>query len=76
MSLEPTVGVQTEANRTAVAQILDEAIYPDLRYAVENLPTQQTDYGRIDVYGANFFSLMFCYLMKGAAKSSLKKLLD
>ena len=55
LSLEPTVGVQTEANRTAVAQILDEAIYPDLRYAVENLPAQQTDYGRIDVYGAKFF---------------------
>lgn len=55
LSLEPTVGVQTEANRTSVAQILDEAIYPDLRFAVENLPTSQEDYGRIDQYGAKFF---------------------
>lgn len=55
LSLEPTVGVQTEANRTPVAQILDEAIYPDLRFAVENLPISQSDYGRIDQYGAKFF---------------------
>lgn len=55
LSLEPTVGVQTEANRTSVSQILDEAIYPDLRFAVENLPTSQEDYGRIDQYGAKFF---------------------
>lgn len=55
LSLEPTVGVQTEANRTPVNRIFDEVIYPDLRYAVENLPAKQTDYGRIDVYGAKFF---------------------
>lgn len=55
LSLEPTIGVQTEANRTPVNQIFDEVIYPDLRYAVENLPAKQTDYGRIDVYGAKFF---------------------
>ncbi|CCX76958.1 RagB/SusD family nutrient uptake outer membrane protein [Parabacteroides johnsonii] len=55
LSLEPTVGVQTEANRTPVAQILDEAIYPDLRFAVEYLPTSQSDYGRIDQFGAKFF---------------------
>jgi len=55
LSLEPTVGVQTEANRTPVSQILDEAIYPDLRFAVENLPTSQNDYGRIDQFGAKFF---------------------
>lgn len=54
-TLEPTEGVETEANRTSVEQILDEAIYPDLRYAIENLPSTQTDYGRIDIYGAKFF---------------------
>ncbi|MCD7930277.1 MAG: RagB/SusD family nutrient uptake outer membrane protein [Tannerellaceae bacterium] len=55
LTLEPTEGVETEANRTPVAQILDEAIYPDLRYAVANLPLSQPDYGRIDVHGARFF---------------------
>lgn len=54
-TLEPTEGVETEANRTPIEQILDEAIYPDLRYAVQNLPLSQVDYGRIDVYGAKFF---------------------
>lgn len=55
LTLEATEGVQTEANRTPVNQILDEAIYPDLRFAVENLPEKQSEYGRIDVYGAKFF---------------------
>jgi hypothetical protein len=55
LTLEPTEGVQTEANRTPVTRILDEAIYPDLRYAVEYLPASQADYGRIDVHGAKFF---------------------
>lgn len=55
LSLDATVGVQTEANRTPVSQILDEAIYPDLRYAVEHLPAKQSDYGRIDLHGAKFF---------------------
>ncbi|MCD8178423.1 MAG: RagB/SusD family nutrient uptake outer membrane protein [Tannerellaceae bacterium] len=55
LTLEPTEGVETEANRTSVAQILDEAIYPDLRYAVANLPLLQSDYGRVDVHGARFF---------------------
>jgi hypothetical protein len=55
LSLEATEGVQTEANRTPVNQILDEVIYPDLRYAIEYLPNTQSDYGRIDVHGAKFF---------------------
>lgn len=55
LTLEATEGVETEANRTPVNQILDEAIYPDLRYAIENLPLTQPDHGRIDVHGAKFF---------------------
>lgn len=54
-TLEATEGVETEANRTPVARILDEGIYPDLRYAIEHLPSSQPDYGRIDVHGARFF---------------------
>jgi hypothetical protein len=55
LTLEPSEGVETEANRTPVNQILDEAIYPDLRYAIAHLPSSQSDYGRINVYGARFF---------------------
>lgn len=54
LSLEATEGVETEANRTPVAQVFD-AILADLDYAVQNLPAKQTDYGRIDVYGAKHF---------------------
>ncbi|MCD7935409.1 MAG: RagB/SusD family nutrient uptake outer membrane protein [Tannerellaceae bacterium] len=54
-TLEATEGVETEANHTPVEQILDEGIYPDLRYAIEHLPASQEDYGRIDVHGARFF---------------------
>jgi hypothetical protein len=54
LTLEPTEGVQTEANRTSVTKIFD-TIIADLDYAVQNLPTKQSDYGRIDVYGAKHF---------------------
>lgn len=53
-TLEATEGVQTEANRTPVNDIFD-AIIADLEFAVQNLPTKQNDYGRIDVYGAKHF---------------------
>ncbi len=46
-TLEPTLGVETEANRTPVQTIYDEGILPDLLFAVENLPASQGDYGRI-----------------------------
>ena len=55
LTIEATEGVQTEANRTPVSTILDEVIYPDLNFAVENLPSTQPDYGRIDAHGAKFF---------------------
>jgi len=55
MTTEPSEGVETEANRTSLNEILDGIIYPDLRYAVEKLPSSQSDYGRIDIYGAKFF---------------------
>lgn len=66
MTVEPTEGVETEANRTPVPQILDEVIYPDLRYAIEYLPPSQPNYGRIDKYGAKFF---LSYVLLSDARS-------
>jgi len=51
LSLDATISLETEANRTPVDQIFD-AIKSDLDYAIGNLPVKQTNYGRIDVYGA------------------------
>lgn len=46
-TLEETVGVETEANRTPAQTIYDEGIVPDLEFAVNNLPESTTDYGRV-----------------------------
>lgn len=46
LTLEPTVGVQTEATRTPEKEIYNTAIIPDLEFAVANLPASQADYGR------------------------------
>ncbi|MDR1813614.1 MAG: RagB/SusD family nutrient uptake outer membrane protein [Tannerella sp.] len=54
-STEATLDVETEANRTPVNTIWDESIYPDLEFAVANLPAKQADYGRIDQWSAKFF---------------------
>ena len=45
-TLEATVGVETEANRTPMEQVYIEGIIPDLEFAVANLPDEQDDYGR------------------------------
>jgi hypothetical protein len=55
LTLEPSEGVVTTANRTPVADIFDQAIYPDLDSAIRLLPLKQSDYGRIDRHGARFF---------------------
>lgn len=47
-SLEETIGVETEANRTDVSTIYQEGIVPDLQYAVDNLPVEAFEYGRIN----------------------------
>ena len=47
-SLEETVGVETEANRTPVATIYNEGIVPDLEYAIDNLPVEAAEYGRVN----------------------------
>lgn len=45
-SLEETIGVETEANRTPVTTIYSEGIVPDLEFAVDNLPVEAAEYGR------------------------------
>ncbi|MFT7035585.1 MAG: hypothetical protein ACJA2S_004109 [Cyclobacteriaceae bacterium] len=45
-SLEETLGVETEATKTAVTTIYDQGIVPDLEYAVASLQDQANDYGR------------------------------
>lgn len=46
-SLEETVGVETEANRTPEETFYSQGIIPDLEYAVNNLPENVSDYGRV-----------------------------
>lgn len=53
-TLEPTNGIQTEANKTPAADIYKQ-IFEDLNYAVANLPTTTTEYGRITKGGAEAF---------------------
>ncbi|HYD51798.1 MAG TPA: RagB/SusD family nutrient uptake outer membrane protein [Gemmatimonadaceae bacterium] len=53
-TLEPTTGIQTEANKTPAERIY-QAIIEDLTFAVANLPTTQPDYGRITKGGAEAF---------------------
>src|SRR5690554_4940028 len=45
-SLEETIGVETEANRTPEEVFYNEGIIPDLEFAVANLPEQATEPGR------------------------------
>ena len=45
-TLEETIGVQTEANKTAPEIVYSEGIVPDLEYAAANLPAAASEYGR------------------------------
>lgn len=54
LSLEETVGVEVNANRTPAAQIYSEAIIPDLEFAINNLPFSQSEYGRATKPAAEF----------------------
>jgi hypothetical protein len=53
-SLEASEGAATESNRTPIATIWDEGIYPDLRFAVANLPTTVAQYGRLTQWAGKF----------------------
>jgi hypothetical protein len=46
-SLEETVGVKTDANKTTPEVVYNEGIIPDLEFAASNLPTIATEYGRV-----------------------------
>lgn len=54
LSLEETEGIEIEANRTAQADVYSQAIIPDLEFAVSNLPSEQSDFGRATKAAAEF----------------------
>lgn len=54
LSLEETLDVEVEANRTPQAEIYAQAIVPDLEFAIANLPDEQSDYGRATKPAAEF----------------------
>lgn len=45
-SLEETVGVKTDANKTTPEVVYNQGILPDLEFAAANLPSTATEYGR------------------------------
>jgi hypothetical protein len=69
LTLEETLGVETEANRTSRTEIYEQAIIPDLEYAVQYLPARQSEYGRA-TKGAAQFLLSKVYLHRGWLSSS------
>lgn len=54
LTLEETEGIEIEANRTSVAEVYNQAIIPDLEYAIANLPDSQSDFGRATKPAAQF----------------------
>lgn len=52
LTLEETVSVEVDANKTSREQIYSEAIIPDLEFAISTLPVTQDDYGRATKYAA------------------------
>lgn len=46
LTLEETVGAVVEANKTPQSEIYDQAIVADLEFAIANLPSSQSNYGR------------------------------
>ncbi len=63
-TLEETVGVELDANKTAKKTIYDEGIIPDLEFAISVLPETQSEYGRA-TKGAAQFLLSKVYLRYG-----------
>lgn len=56
LSLEETVGAVVTANKTPASEIYEQAIIPDLEFAIANLlpPGEQSDYGRATSGAAEF----------------------
>ncbi|MCC9168770.1 RagB/SusD family nutrient uptake outer membrane protein [Pontibacter harenae] len=65
LPLESTKGVQTEYSRAPVPEVYN-VIISDLRYAVENLPVTQAQFGRATKGAAQHF-LAKAYLTRGSA---------
>ncbi len=55
ISLEETLDIEVEANKTSQSEIYAQAIIPDLEFAIANLPDEPTeDYGRATKPAAEF----------------------
>ena len=54
LTLEETEGIEIEANKTPIAEVYNQAIIPDLEFAIANLPDSQGDYGRATKPAAEF----------------------
>lgn len=54
LTLEETEGVEIEANRTDIEEVYNQAIIPDLEFAISNLPESQSDFGRATKPAAEF----------------------
>lgn len=54
LTLEETEGVEIEANRTGIEEIYDQAIIPDLDFAIANLPDSDSEFGRAIKPAAEF----------------------
>lgn len=66
LTLEETEGIEIEANRTSVAEVYNQAIIPDLEFAIANLPASQGDFGRASKPAAEF--LLGKALLRGSYK--------
>lgn len=54
LTLEETEGVEVTANRTDIETVYEQAIVPDLEFAIANLPESQSDFGRATKPAAEF----------------------
>lgn len=54
LTLEETEGVEITANKTGIEEIYQQAIVPDLEFAIANLPVEQSDFGRATKPAAEF----------------------
>ncbi len=72
LTLEETIGIEIEANKTPQAEIYSQAIVPDLEFAIANLPDSQSDYGRPTKPAAEFLlaKALLTRSYKGFSESS------
>ena len=74
MNVQPINTVITEVNRVEASRIYDEVIVPDLKYAVDNLPEVQSNYGRATKPAAEgILARVYLVLQKWAEAETLSK---